>query len=92
MQENTLQPLCLIVSIGPNDFVQISSSNNPLVPFTADLSTHKQCFNVTIIDDNLLEDSERFNLSLSLMVSDVPVIILPDISEIEIVDEDCKTD
>ena len=77
--------------LGPNDYDEISSSNNPLVSFTADLSTHNQCFNVTIIDDDILEDSERFNLSLSLSASDVPVIILPDTSEVEIVDEDCKT-
>ena len=75
------------------DYVEYNFSNNPLVPFTADTSTHRQCFNVTITDDNILEDSERFELNLSLNGnSTLPVIILPDTSEVEIVDEDCKSE
>ena len=73
------------------DFVKLASSNNPLVPFTSDPSTHRQCFNVTIIDDGALEDTERFSLSLSLVGgANVPVVVEPDISEVEIVDRDRK--
>ena len=77
---------------GPYDYNEINSSNNPLVPFTsADPSTHRQCFNVNITDDDVLEDTERFSLTLSLIDgSSVPVTVLPDTSEVEIVDEDCK--
>ena len=63
------------------------------MPFTSDPSTHRQCFDVTIFDDNILEDTETFNLTLSLVSgSSVPVTILPDVSEVEIVDEDCKSE
>ena len=72
------------------DFVELTSSNNPLVPFTSDPSTHRQCFNVTIIDDGALEDIERFSLSLELAGGNIPVVVNPDISEVEILDGDCK--
>ena len=62
------------------------------MPFTSDPSTHTQCFNVTIIGDDILEATERFNLTLSLVDgSSIPVTILPDESEVEIVDIDCKS-
>ena len=61
------------------------------MPFTSDPSTHRQCFNVTIIDDEALEDTERFSLNLTLAEgSNVPVVVNPDISEVEIVDEDSE--
>ena len=73
------------------DYDEITASNNPLVPFTSDPSTHRQCFNVTIIDDGALEDTENFFLSLSLIEgSSIPVIVSPDISEVEIIDGDGK--
>ncbi len=57
--------------------------------FTSDPSTHRQCFNVTIIDDSAVENAERFNLSLILVDGfNVPVIVDPDISEVEIIDND----
>ena len=72
-----------------NDYIEIASSNNPLVAFTSEPSTHRQCFNVTIIDDEALEDTERFNLSLSLADgANIPVVVDPDVSEVEIVDSD----
>ena len=59
--------------------------------FTSDLSTHRQCFNVNITDDLILEDTERFNLRLSLADgATVPVEVIPDLSEVEIQDEDGK--
>ena len=70
------------------DFVEFTSSNNPLVPFTSDPSTHRQCFNVTIIDDGALEDIERFSLSLDLAGGNIPVVVNPDVSEVEILDND----
>lgn len=72
--------------------MEFNSFNNPLVPFTADTSTHRQCFNVIIIDDNILEDTEGFSLNLSLAGSStVPVVIFPDMSEVEIEDQDCES-
>ena len=85
-------PKCLVFSLfsGPSDYVEITSSNNPLVAFTSDSSTHRQCFTVNITDDRVLEDTERFSLSLSLADgSTVPVVVIPDLSEVEIRDEDC---
>ena len=57
--------------------------------FTSDPSTHRQCFNVNIIDDLVLEDTERFSLTLTLADgSNVPVVVDPDVSEVEIIDDD----
>ena len=57
--------------------------------FTSDPSTHRQCFNVNITDDSAVESSETFNLSLSLVDgSNVPVLVDPDTSEVEIIDND----
>ena len=48
-------------------------------------------FNVNITDDLVLEDTERFNLRLSLADgATVPVEVIPDSSEVEIQDEDGK--
>ena len=61
------------------------------MPFTSDPSTHRQCFDVTIIDDQVLEDTEGFSLSVTLAGdSSVPVVIRPDVSEVDIVNEDGK--
>ena len=72
------------------DFQEITAPNNILVPFTQDPSTHRQCFSVNITDDEFLEETEGFNLSLSLIESPtVPVEVQPPISEVEIKDDDC---
>ena len=60
------------------------------MPFTSDPSTHKQCFNVTIINDGALEDTEIFSLNLTLVGSTVPVVVDPDTSVVEITDRDRK--
>ena len=63
------------------------------MPFTSDRSTHRQCFDVTISKDGLLEDTERFNLSLSLIGDpSVLVTVVPDVSVVEIVDQDGTLD
>ena len=72
------------------DYIEFSASNNPLLPFTFDPSTHRQCFNVTIIDDEGLEVRETFNLSLSLAASNIPVTVNPDVTQVEIIDNDCE--
>ena len=83
--------LLRVYNIGIDDYDEITSSDNPLVPFTSDPLTHRQCFNVTIVDDGVLEGTERFNLNLTLAEgSTVPVVVDPDVSEVEIVDQDCK--
>ena len=57
--------------------------------FTSDPSTHRQCFNVTITDDEALEDTENFFLNLTLGEnSTVPVVILPDSAQVDINDDD----
>ena len=60
------------------------------MPFTSDPSTHRQCFNVTIINDQVLEDTETFSLVLTSEDSNVPVMIIPDESEVDITDSDGK--
>ena len=72
-----------------SDYNEFTPFNNPLVAFTSDPSTHRQCFNVTITDDLVLEDTERFSLTLTLADgSNVPVVVDPDVSEVEIIDDD----
>ena len=56
--------------------------------FTSDPSTHRQCFDVEIIDDEALEDTERFTLHIGLAGGNVPVIVSPDVSQVEIQDDD----
>ena len=77
------------------DFVEITASNNPLVNFTSDPSTHRQCFNVSIIDDGVLEDTESFSLNLTLKetstIQRLNIIIDPDFSLVEIADTDGMT-
>ena len=56
---------------------------------TSDPFTHRQCFSVNITDDLVLEDTERFSLTLTLADgSNVPVVVDPDVSEVEIIDDD----
>ena len=77
-----------------SDYVEITSSNNPLVSFTSDRSTNRQCFNVTIVDDGNLEDTERFSLGLTLgstTVEELLITVDPNVSLVEIVDEDGKS-
>lgn len=58
--------------------------------FTSDPATHRQCFNVSITNDAVLEDTERFSLRLTLAEANIDVMVSPDISEVEIIDNDCK--
>ena len=69
----------------------INSSNNPLVNFTSNNSTHRQCFRVAIIDDESLEETEEFTLNLTLANvtgRGVQIIVDPSVSVVEIIDED----
>ena len=85
------QICCITFSLqDANDYTEFTSSNNPLVAFTFDPSTHRQCFNVNITDDLILEDTERFNLTLTLADANIDVVVSRNISEVEIVDDDCK--
>ena len=71
------------------DFGQITDSNNPLVAFTSDLSTHRQCFEVDITDDLILEDTENFFLNLTLGANyTIPVVVFPDSAQVNIIDDD----
>ena len=82
---------CITFSLqDANDYAEFIASNNPLVAFTSDPSTHRQCFNVTITNDLVLEDTERFNLTLTLAAANIDVVVSRDISEVEIIDDDCK--
>ena len=81
--------LSINFNIDALDYVEITSTNNPLAPFTSDPSTHRQCFNVTIIDDGAIENSEDFFLNLTLAGnSTIPVMVTPDTSRMEIIDRD----
>ena len=60
--------------------------------FTENPSTHRQCFDVNINNDQFLEDTEQFSVVLSLVEgSNVPVDVQPPVSEVEIRDDDCET-
>ena len=88
-RRSSLRYVSHITLTGATDYVEITASNNPLVAFTSDPSTHRQCFNVTITDDEALEDTENFFLNLTLGEnSTVPVVILPDSTQVDINDDD----
>ena len=71
--------------------MEITDENNPFLAFTSDSATHRQCFNVTIIADGVLEATETFSLNLTLVEgSTVPVVVDPDTSVVEITDVNCK--
>ena len=78
--------------LGGDDYVRITSDNNPLVRFNAAVT--RQCFQAEIIDDSLLEERENFTFSLRLEPSPLPplsmVLVDPDVIVIEILDNDCK--
>ena len=48
----------------------------------------KQCVNLTILSDNVVENTEVFLAQLS--TDDLSVILNPDEAEIFIIDNDCK--
>ena len=59
--------------------------------FTSNPSSFRQCFDVNITDDEVLEDTERFSLRLTLNDTSgqrLNIIIDPDVSSVEIVDTD----
>ena len=65
--------------------------DNPYFNFTLSPS-QRRCFNVTIINDSVLEDTELFSLNLTLAGgSTEDVEIVRDASVIEITDDDCKS-
>lgn len=73
------------------DYGPINASNNPLVPFTFIGSTHRQCFDVTIIDDKALEDTEVFSLNLAIgntTGQELNITVKPNFSLVEIKDQD----
>ena len=60
--------------------------------FTSDPSTHRQCFEVNITDDRVLEETEIFRLRLTLAEgSSISVNINPNTSDVEIIDDDGET-
>ena len=70
---------------------------DPITPFTSPLfkpfvnERRLQCFNITIIDDNLFEQTENFTLMVTPF-DDTPLVrITPNVSIIEIVDNDSKS-
>ena len=75
----------------------IVAGEQDYIPFTSTLSkplsneTRSQCFDVSIIDDNLFELTESFTLLVTLADDTQPVIISPSVAIIEIVDDDGKS-
>ena len=59
---------------------------NQLLTFSPTVDLH--CFNVMILDDAVLEDSEDFSLKLD--TDDSMVILAPDMVEVRITDTDSK--
>ena len=49
----------------------------------------QQCINVSIVNDNVVEMTEQF--SLSLAAGQNSVIGFPDTATVEIIDDDCKS-
>ena len=78
-------------SVAPGDYGALT--NFSLGPFNNDV--HQLSFNVSIVDDNIPEDAEMFNVSLTLdPVKQARlgnrVTISPDVATFTILDSDCK--
>ena len=74
---------------GGEDYEQLSSSRfSPQLNFT-DVYRHR-CFNVTIIDDDLSEQIESFNLQLMVdsSLASLSIDLLPGNATVHIVDDD----
>ena len=57
--------------------------------FTSDPSTHRQCFEIDITDDLILEDTENFFLNLTLGANyTIPIVVFPDSAQVNIIDDD----
>ena len=81
---------CILTVAGEQDYDPITPFNSPLTePFNN--GTQTQCFNITIIDDNLNEQNESFILMVTLFDDTQPIIISPNVSIIAIVDNDSKS-
>ena len=71
------------------DYTPITPFNSPLFdPFND--GRRSQCFDVSIIDDNVVESNETFTLRVTPGDDTQPVRIYPNVSIIEIVDNDSK--
>ena len=91
LMSSSFDKMTLSHFVDSTDYLEITSANNPLVPFSSNAATHRQCFNVNITDDSILEDSEYFSLNLTLAGgSTEEVKIVQDASVVEITDDDCK--
>ena len=55
---------------------------------TFDQVTNRSCFNVTTVEDQILEDTENLNLALSTMARNVT--LFPDLAQVSIRDNDSK--
>lgn len=75
----------LYLYLDPMDFV---SDENNVFTFTLNNFKESVCINITIEDDNVLEDKEYFELSL--FSPDPRVIFKEQVSTVCIVDNDCE--
>ena len=78
-------------SSGSSDYVEITSTNQPLKEFS--IHRRRQCFNVTITNDDMTEENETFTVILEKPSHEsVPQVrINPGIVTITISDDDqCK--
>ncbi len=72
------------------DFQQIISPfvRNVAIPSTTSTNLRRECFGITIRDDDIDEDTEFFTVNLALAEGTSGVIIYPNITEIFILDDD----
>ncbi len=72
------------------DFQQIISPfvRTVTIPSTTSTSPRRECFGITIRDDDIDEDTESFTVNLALAEGTSGVIVYPNITEIFILDDD----
>ena len=68
-----------------DDFVGVSPTNIELTPSNINMLI---CVNITIIDDDIVEDEETFSCVLSS--NDSAVVFSPNTSVVTIIDDDSK--
>ena len=78
--------IALVFAASGSDFDKIDLSNYSSLVFDNDVRLG--CFNVTIIDDSVLEFTESFTVRVELSAPDPLINVYPNISSITIIDDD----
>ena len=78
--------------MSPGDYVAVNFFNEPFRGRPINMNNRRQCFNVTIENDDRPEDAEIFIVIIRNSIQSDVVIVDPDVVTITILDTDSKRD